>query len=111
MERMAGVNADNKTRDLWKEVKKTEGRKIPKHVSVGGALNHADISHMFDEKYKTLYISTPCYTNRMNDIQQEINERLKNGIMTIMENVIKNMGKSHEGEYSNHITNRFILYF
>ena len=69
MERMADAIVDNRTRDLWKEVKKIKGRNNASPANVDGATNVDDILNTFSVKYRNLYNSVPYDNNRMSKIQ------------------------------------------
>ncbi len=65
MERMASAIANNRTLDLWKEIKKIKCRNNVTSDSVDGASNDSDISRTFSEKYKYLYNSVHYNINRI----------------------------------------------
>ncbi len=87
---------------VWKEVKKIKGRNNMTSASVDGASKDSDISHTFSEKYKHLYNSVPYNINRMNDIKQDINDRLNvnrsNGYCVNVDNVINAVNRLKLGE-------------
>jgi hypothetical protein len=114
MERMAEAIADNRSRDLWKEVKKIKGRNNFAPANIDGVTSDYDISNTFSEKYRNLYNSVPYDQGKMNDIQHEINNRLNssheyNVSVDDVVSAIKRLklGKSdgEEGLNSDHIIN------
>lgn len=76
MERMAQAIIDNRTRDLYTEVRKIKGRNNFAPANVDGYSNVSDISDVFSNKYKNLYNSVPYDNQRMKDIINEIDEKL-----------------------------------
>ena len=72
MERMADAIVDNRTRDLWKEVKKIKGRNNVSPVNVDGATNVDDILITFSVKYRNLYNSVPYDNNRMSKFNRKL---------------------------------------
>ena len=114
MEKMAQAISENRTRDLWKEVKKIKGRNNTAPCSVDGCVDDAEIVDIFSEKYMNLYNSVPYNVSDMNEIHEDIINRIqqdKNGVYTVsVEEVctaVKQLkhGKSdgEEGLQSDHI--------
>ena len=113
---MADAIVDNRTRDLWKEVKKIKGRNNASPANVDGATNVDDILNTFSVKYRNLYNSVPYDNNRMSKIQQEINERLNlskgmdycitvDDIIKAVNKLISGKSDGEEGLNSDHIIN------
>ena len=78
MERMADAISNNKSRDLWKEVKKIKGRNCNIAGSIDGITDKEDIASIFGGKYKALYNSVPYDIDELNTIQSVIDERIDN---------------------------------
>ncbi len=76
MERIAEAISDNMTRDLFKELSKIKGRNNFTLSNVDGFINEHDIKYVFSTKYKNLYNSVPYNSKRMNDITNEINDKM-----------------------------------
>ena len=114
LERMAEAIADNRTRDLWNEVRRIKGRNNIAPCKVDGVVGDKNISEVFSEKYKNLYNSVPYDDDEMDSIRTEINLRLltdnKCSYKISIEDVTKSvnrlkLGKSdgEEGLNSDHI--------
>ena len=72
--RFASSVTNNRSRDVWQEVKRI--RRKCNNVSnvVDGVSNADDIAELFAEKYSTLYNSVSYDVNDMSDIRSELNE-------------------------------------
>lgn len=75
-EKMAEAIADNRSRDLMREVRKIKGKNKPKSGTIDSLSTDDDISDLFGTKYKHLYNSVPYDINEMNLISDDINNRL-----------------------------------
>ena len=112
---MAETICDNRTRDLWAEVRKIKGRNKFQPSSIDGIVNEEDIARCFSLKYNDLYNSVPSDNGEMISIDTEINNRVKDGVTAYnicVDDTIKGvrrlkLGKSdgEEGLSSDHIIN------
>ncbi len=68
---MAEAISDNWTRNLFKDLRLRV--EITLH---DGFNNEHDIEQVFSTKYKNLYNSVPCNSKRINDIKNEINDKM-----------------------------------
>ena len=113
--RMAEAICDNRTRDLWAEVRKIKGRNKFQPSSIDGIVNEEDIARCFSLKYNDLYNSVPSDNGEMISIDTEINNRVKDGVTAYdicVDDTVKGvrrlkLGKSdgEEGLSSDHIIN------
>ena len=113
--RMAEAICDNRTRDLWAEVRKIKGRNKFQPSSIDGIVNEEDIARCFSLRYNDLYNSVPSDNGEMISIDTEINIRVKDGVTAYnicVDDTVKGvrrlkLGKSdgEEGLSSDHIIN------
>ena len=114
MEKMAHAISENKTRDLWKEVRKIKGRSNFAPGNIDGCTDNTEIADLFGKKYMDLYNSVPYDENDMNDIKNIVLNRIHNEskvtyCVTVQDvsNAIKQLksGKSdgEEGLQSDHV--------
>ena len=101
---MAEAICDNRTRDLWAEVRKIKGRNKCQPSSIDGIVNEEDIARCFSLRYNDLYNSVPSDNGEMISIDTEINNRVKDGVTACVDNTVKGvrrlkLGKS-DGEES-----------
>ena len=75
-ERFAEAVINNKSRDLWAEVKRIRGCGACPINVVDGPDTPAEISSFFAKKYQDLYTSVSYDSNCMNDIFCELDELL-----------------------------------
>ena len=122
MERMAQALSENRSRDLWKEVKKIKGRNNIMPCSIDGCVDNAKIADVFSEKYMNLYNSVPYRVSDMTEIYKDIVSRIQiddenlycvsvNEICKAVSQLKKGKSDGNEGLQSDHIIHAPHLFY
>jgi hypothetical protein len=70
--RMADAFRENRSRDLWSEIKRVKGSGCRQSTVIDGAVGSQDSCHAFHEVYKSLYQSVPTSDCELDALSEEL---------------------------------------
>ena len=79
--KMAEAISENRTCDLWSEVRRIKGRNKFLPSSVDGVVGDDEIAQLFSDKYNYLYNRVSYDVDEMNSIGAEINKQVKEHVV------------------------------
>ncbi|ELU17928.1 hypothetical protein CAPTEDRAFT_196852 [Capitella teleta] len=75
--RMADALCENRSRDLWSEIKRVKGSNCRQSNVINGAVGSDDSCQVFNETYKSLYQSVPSSESELSILYEELNTGIR----------------------------------